>query len=147
MQTKSGWTGQDNATGFEARHGPARPERGLPFVIAPDRGRARRARRLFRHARRWTRPYGQAAPGHGGETSAVALNLYNLAEVLVHQRKFDEARKCLREAVEIWEKAHPSDYLSLLSYTEAVAMVKRQVHSTSNIVNLPTRNAGKISAA
>jgi tetratricopeptide (TPR) repeat protein len=83
----------------------------------------------------------------GCETSAVALNLYNLAEVLVHQRKYEEARKFLRQAVEIWEKAHPNDYLSLLSYTEAVAMVKRQAQRTTNVVKMPDRRGGKITAA
>jgi len=87
----------------------------------------------------------------GGETSTVALNLYNLAEVLVHQRKYDEARKFLRQAVDIWEKAYPNDYLSLLSYTEAVAMVHRQSMSSTinstNVVTMPARKTDKKGAA
>ena len=67
----------------------------------------------------------------GPETSTVALNLYNLAEVVVHQQKYDEARNLLRRAVEIWEKAHPNDYMSLLSYTEAVNSVKRHANRNS----------------
>jgi hypothetical protein len=62
----------------------------------------------------------------GPETSTVALHTYNLAEVLVHQRRFEEARVLLQQAVTTWEKAHPNDYLSLLSYTEALNIVKRQ---------------------
>ncbi len=68
----------------------------------------------------------------GAETSSVALNLYNLAEVLVHQQKYDEARNLLRRAVEIWERANPNDYMSLLSYTEAVSSVKRYAARTAS---------------
>lgn len=62
----------------------------------------------------------------GPETSTVALNTYHLAEVLVQQQRYAEARVLLQQSVQIWEKAHPNDYLSLLSYTEAVNIVKRQ---------------------
>jgi tetratricopeptide (TPR) repeat protein len=67
----------------------------------------------------------------GPETSTVALNTYNLAEVLVHQQRYAEARTLLQQAVMIWEKAYPNDYLSLLSYTEAVNIVKRQTESAA----------------
>ncbi len=70
----------------------------------------------------------------GPETSSVALLIYNLAEVVVHQKKYDEARDLLKRAVQIWEKAHPSDYMSLLSYTEAATMVKRQAASQPSAV-------------
>jgi tetratricopeptide (TPR) repeat protein len=62
----------------------------------------------------------------GPDTSSVALNLYNLGGVLFAQYKNDEAKVVLRRAVEIWEKVHPTDYLSLLSYTEAVSLVNRE---------------------
>jgi tetratricopeptide (TPR) repeat protein len=67
----------------------------------------------------------------GPETSTVALNTYSLAEVLVHQQRYAEARTLLQQAVMIWEKAYPNDYLSLLSYTEAVNIVKRQTEAAA----------------
>jgi tetratricopeptide (TPR) repeat protein len=67
----------------------------------------------------------------GPETSTVALNTYHLAEVLVHQQRYAEARTLLQQAVMIWEKAYPNDYLSLLSYTEAVNIVKRQTEAAA----------------
>ena len=67
----------------------------------------------------------------GPETSTIALNTYNLAEVLVHQQRYSEARVLLQQAVQIWEKSHPNDYLSLLSYTEAVNIVKRQTEAAA----------------
>ncbi len=72
----------------------------------------------------------------GGETSSIALSLYNLAQVLIAQHKIEYGREALRRAVEIWEKSHPCDYLSLLSYTEAVA----KMHQNDNqVVHLRPR--------
>ena len=65
----------------------------------------------------------------GPATSTVALGYYNLAEVVVHQQRFAEASELVKTAVQIWEKAHPNDYLSLLSYTEAVNIVSRQAET------------------
>jgi tetratricopeptide (TPR) repeat protein len=74
----------------------------------------------------------------GGETSSVALALYNIAELMFLQRNHKGGREVLRKAVEIWEHAHPNDYLSLLSYTEAVNKMNRQ---QSSVVALsPKRN-------
>ncbi len=72
----------------------------------------------------------------GGETSSIALALYNMAEVMIAQHNLKGGRELLRKAVEIWEKAHPTDYLSLLSYTEAVSKVKKDLNS---VVTLRTR--------
>jgi tetratricopeptide (TPR) repeat protein len=78
----------------------------------------------------------------GGETSAIALALYNIAELMFAQRNLKGGREVLRKAVEIWDKAHPSDYLSLLSYTEAVNKLNRQ---TCSVVTLSSKR--KIVAA
>lgn len=62
----------------------------------------------------------------GTESGAAALCLYKLAELKFAQHKTQEGRELLAQAVAVWEKAYPSDYLSLLSYTEALAKVKSE---------------------
>jgi hypothetical protein len=59
----------------------------------------------------------------GSGSSAVALYLYKIAELQFEQDRKAEGNELLRHAVAIWETAHPCDFLSLLSYTEAVTKV------------------------
>lgn len=78
----------------------------------------------------------------GGQTSAAAVYMYELAQVFMLQRRNDEARQLIAHAVEVWSTVHPDDYMSLLSYTEALQeMTVNTDHST--VVPLSPRTTGR----
>ena len=55
----------------------------------------------------------------------LALALYSLGELCSDQQKFGEALPLYRRAVEIWERTHPVECLSVLWYSEALLKMQQ----------------------
>jgi tetratricopeptide (TPR) repeat protein len=57
----------------------------------------------------------------------LALALYSLAEVCSDQQRTGEALPLYKRAVEIWEKTHPIESLSVLWYSEALIKMQQLI--------------------
>jgi len=59
------------------------------------------------------------------ESQAGAVSLYGLGEFYIEQQRFAEATACFKRAVDIWERLHPQDALSVMWYTDALMKLQK----------------------
>lgn len=80
----------------------------------------------------------------GEESGATAYCIYKLAELKFAQNQMQEGRELYLQAIALWEKQYPTDYLGLLCYTEALTKVsvrrEPKPAQTASLAYLPLRN-------